>query len=307
MTHTWSLKNEPFEFPDSESFFDVAELERSTAADRVVNSLGLPDDIIALIATHLDVRDVGRVAQVCKTWRRASLKEAVWRHFAKQLDLKLEAPGSWRTSVVRAVDNWLPADFCLAPPSARTLEHDEGAATVKIALVSALSENYVPVGKTSLAIRFIQNLEVVEYDPTIEDSYMRIFEVDKRRVTLDVLDTAGQEEYSAMREMWIRDRQVFVICSTFEHPGTMKQIDDLHSLIQRWRDRDNVPIILVRTKADLGLPFAEKATVLQWARKNGARLVSTSSRNCINVEEPFKMAARMWLSLQPRRVAIRRD
>ena len=37
------------------------------------------------------------------------------------------------------------------------------------------------------------------YDPTIEDSYRKQCVIDEEVALLDVLDTAGQEEYSAMR------------------------------------------------------------------------------------------------------------
>ena len=37
------------------------------------------------------------------------------------------------------------------------------------------------------------------YDPTIEDSYRKQCTIDDELALLDVLDTAGQEEYSAMR------------------------------------------------------------------------------------------------------------
>jgi hypothetical protein len=63
--------------PSEGSLFEVADLERSTAGDRQHNSLGMPDDVIALIATYLDMRDLGRVARVCKTWRRVALKDVV--------------------------------------------------------------------------------------------------------------------------------------------------------------------------------------------------------------------------------------
>ncbi|KAL5032386.1 hypothetical protein BDV3_000963 [Batrachochytrium dendrobatidis] len=55
------------------------------------------------------------------------------------------------------------------------------------------------VGKSALTIQFIQEHFVDEYDPTIEDSYRKQTVVDGEVAMLDVLDTAGQEEYSAMR------------------------------------------------------------------------------------------------------------
>jgi GTPase SAR1 family protein len=45
---------------------------------------------------------------------------------------------------------------------------------------------------------------VPRYDPTIEDSYRKQCIIDEEVALLDVLDTAGQEEYGAMREQYMR-------------------------------------------------------------------------------------------------------
>uniref|UniRef100_A0A667HSI2 HRas proto-oncogene, GTPase n=1 Tax=Lynx canadensis TaxID=61383 RepID=A0A667HSI2_LYNCA len=55
------------------------------------------------------------------------------------------------------------------------------------------------VGKSALTIQPLQNHFVDEYDPTIEDSYRKQVVIDGETCLLDILDTAGQEEYSAMR------------------------------------------------------------------------------------------------------------
>jgi small GTP-binding protein len=54
------------------------------------------------------------------------------------------------------------------------------------------------VGKSALTVRFIQGNFVEKYDPTIEDSYRKLVEVDGNACMLDIMDTAGQEEYSAL-------------------------------------------------------------------------------------------------------------
>lgn len=51
-----------------------------------------------------------------------------------------------------------------------------------------------------LCPQLIQNHFVDEYDPTIEDSYRKQVVIDGETCLLDILDTAGQEEYSAMRD-----------------------------------------------------------------------------------------------------------
>ena len=49
------------------------------------------------------------------------------------------------------------------------------------------------VGKSSLTIQYVQRIFVSEYDPTIEDSYRKVFEIDGKEVMLDILDTAVTE------------------------------------------------------------------------------------------------------------------
>ena len=42
-----------------------------------------------------------------------------------------------------------------------------------------------------------------EYDPTIEDSYRKQVQIDGKPALLDILDTAGQEEFSSIQDQWI--------------------------------------------------------------------------------------------------------
>jgi len=55
------------------------------------------------------------------------------------------------------------------------------------------------VGKSCLTAQFVQNVWIESYDPTIEDSYRKVLDVDGRHVILEILDTAGTEQFTAMR------------------------------------------------------------------------------------------------------------
>merc|ERR1712100_460787 len=57
-------------------------------------------------------------------------------------------------------------------------------------------------GKSALTQMFMYGNFVEEYDPTTADSYRKIIEVDGEKCQLDILDTAGQEEY--MRDNYYR-------------------------------------------------------------------------------------------------------
>ena len=58
---------------------------------------------------------------------------------------------------------------------------------------------------------FSQSYFVTDYDPTIEDSYTKQCVIDNKVAKLDILDTAGQEEFSAMREQYMRTGEGFLL------------------------------------------------------------------------------------------------
>jgi len=149
------------------------------------------------------------------------------------------------------------------------------------------------VGKSAITIRFIQNHFLLAYDPTIEDSYRKQVRIDEETAILEVLDTAGQEEYSAMREQWIRYGEGFFLVYSLENRGSFdKELQPLVQQLQRVRDVDEVkeiPIILFANKVDL----ANRRQVStdegrDLAKKLGiARFFEGSAKELINIEESF--------------------
>jgi Ras-related protein M-Ras len=107
------------------------------------------------------------------------------------------------------------------------------------------------VGKSALTIQFVQKHFVTDYDPTIEDSYTRHCEVDGRICVLDILDTAGQEEFSAMREQYMRKGEGFLIVYSVSDVRTFEAVANFVTQILRVKDRDTCPMILIANKVDL--------------------------------------------------------
>ena len=56
------------------------------------------------------------------------------------------------------------------------------------------------VGKSAITIQLTQKTFVSTYDPTIENAYRQSMTVDGQLYVLDILDTAGQEEYVKKRQ-----------------------------------------------------------------------------------------------------------
>ncbi|XP_058256560.1 ras-related protein R-Ras2 isoform X2 [Hemibagrus wyckioides] len=80
------------------------------------------------------------------------------------------------------------------------------------------------VGKSALTIQFIQSYFVTDYDPTIEDSYTKQCVIDERPARLDILDTAGQEEFGAMREQYMRTGEGFLLVFSVTDRGSFEEI-----------------------------------------------------------------------------------
>ncbi|KAG1661800.1 Ras-like protein 2 [Nymphon striatum] len=117
------------------------------------------------------------------------------------------------------------------------------------------------VGKSAITIQFIQSYFVTDYDPTIEDSYTKQCVIDDVVAKLDVLDTAGQEEFSAMREQYMRSGEGFLLIFSvddrnrfelfYSYQEFFDEIYKFHKQILRVKDRDEFPMLLVGNKADL--------------------------------------------------------
>ena len=107
------------------------------------------------------------------------------------------------------------------------------------------------VGKSALTIRLVTDNFLDEYDPTIEDSYRKQVEIDGKPALLDILDTAGQEEFSSMQDQWMREGKGFLLVYTITSKATLDECSLLREKILRAKDEDHVPIVLSGNKSDL--------------------------------------------------------
>ncbi|KAF2083203.1 GTPase NRas precursor [Saccharata proteae CBS 121410] len=168
------------------------------------------------------------------------------------------------------------------------------------------------VGKTALTIQLCLNHFVETYDPTIEDSYRKQVQIDGQSCMLEVLDTAGQEEYTALRDQWIRDGEGFVLVYSISSRASFARIQKFHHQIQRVKESAYAgssptypgsplsssstgsgafgpsPVMLVGNKCDR---VTEREVSTQegsaLARDLGCDFVEASAKNCVNVEKAF--------------------
>lgn len=85
----------------------------------------------------------------------------------------------------------------------------------------------------------------------LEDSYRKSVVVDDQTALLDILDTAGQEEFSSMLDQWMREGKGFLLVYNITSQTTFDEVSVLYDKILRSKEKDKVPIVLVGNKCDL--------------------------------------------------------
>lgn len=143
------------------------------------------------------------------------------------------------------------------------------------------------VGKSALTIQLIQNHFVDEYDPTIEDSYRKQVVIDGETCLLDILDSAGQEEYSAMRDQYMRTGEGFLIVFAVNNRKSFEDFNLYWSQIFRVKDTDEVPMVLVGNKIDLPERTVATADGLAMAKSSDIPYIETSAKTRHGVDDAF--------------------
>lgn len=145
------------------------------------------------------------------------------------------------------------------------------------------------VGKSSLTVQFVQNIFLKVYDPTIEDSYRKPVEVDGKIYTVEILDTAGTEQFSAMRDLYMRTGDGFMLVYSAISEGSLDDLDAIHEGILRVKDTDSVPMIVIGNKCDLEEHrLISTSEGQKKAQRFGALFLETSAKKRINVDEAFQ-------------------
>jgi small GTP-binding protein len=156
------------------------------------------------------------------------------------------------------------------------------------------------VGKSALTVQFVQGIFVEKYDPTIEDSYRKQVEIDGTQCMLEILDTAGTEQFTAMRDLYMKNGQGFVLVYSIIAQSTFNDLPDLREQILRVKDKDEVPMVLVGNKCDLQdqrVITTDQGDDL--AKKFGCAFLEASAKTRLNVDQIFHDLIRQINKLSP--------
>jgi len=151
------------------------------------------------------------------------------------------------------------------------------------------------VGKSAITVRYMVGTFVEKYDPTVEDSYEKNVEVGGKACTLDIMDTAGQEDYKALRDSYMKKGEGFLLVFSLISAPSFDQAKVIRrGVLQVKEEQLDIPIMLLGNKCDLDedreIP-QEKAQT--WATEVGIPYLETSAKTNINIGECFEQLVMM--------------
>ena len=148
------------------------------------------------------------------------------------------------------------------------------------------------VGKSAITVQMVSGHFLSSYDPTIEDSYRTTINVNNQDIILNILDTAGQEEFYALRDQYMRSGDGYIIVFSITSVTSFLEVIDIKEQLNIVLVADNnnlIPIILVGNKCDLEeYRQVQSSDAQRLAEEWRVKYFETSAKNKININRIFE-------------------
>lgn len=148
---------------------------------------------------------------------------------------------------------------------------------------------YRSVGKSSITIQFVENQFVDSYDPTIENTFSRSVKYDNVEYNLQIVDTAGQDEYSLFPEAYTMDMNGYILVYSVNSNKSFEVVKVIHEKLLDMVGTLQAPMLLVGNKSDLHMDrviSTEEGKRL--AQSWGAHFLECSAKHNADVQSIFK-------------------
>lgn len=114
------------------------------------------------------------------------------------------------------------------------------------------------VGKSAIVKRFLFNTFQEKYKATVEDLYSKEYDFGRMTLKVDILDTAGDLQFPAMRRLSIATAHAFLLVYAIDDVSSFDTIKGCFREIQEQRaDFQEIPIVVAGNKMDVELTSVE--------------------------------------------------
>ena len=149
------------------------------------------------------------------------------------------------------------------------------------------------VGKSSLFLRFVDDIWNDTFVPTIGvDFKIKTFEIDSKKIKMQIWDTAGQERFKNIIASYYRGAHGILLLYDVTDKDSFKNLSNWLIEIEKNASK-NVLKVLIGNKSDL----EDKRVVSynqgkEFADTYGLKFIETSAKKNLNVNEAFETLGR---------------
>ncbi|KAK7068279.1 hypothetical protein SK128_009572 [Halocaridina rubra] len=150
------------------------------------------------------------------------------------------------------------------------------------------------VGKSSIINRFLFNCYTDKYKSTVEDLYNRDYDNGYVTLKVDILDTAGDHQFPAMRRLSIANAHAFLIVYSISDSTSFHTVHRVVEEIKEQRtDYEEIPIVIAGNKTDLEEErrvFKEDVTewIYRHLQRFRCRVIECSAKENLNIKDIFR-------------------
>ncbi|KFH46220.1 GTP-binding protein-like protein [Hapsidospora chrysogenum ATCC 11550] len=156
----------------------------------------------------------------------------------------------------------------------------------KVAIVGSRA-----VGKSSLAVQFVDGHFVDSYYPTIENTFSKTIRYKGQDYLTEILDTAGQDEYSILNSKHFIGIHGYMLVYSVSSLASFEMVQVIRDKILNHLGIESVPIVIVGNKSDLRPE--QRQVSLEEGRKLSERLkcgfTEASAAYDTNVAKAFEL------------------
>ena len=148
------------------------------------------------------------------------------------------------------------------------------------------------VGKSSLIYRYINYNAPQEHDPTIEERYKSIINIEGKDYEVEILDSVNEEDNQNVIEMFLGFGEGFLLVFSINDHESYEYLKGIYNKILKGKHGVPYPILLVGNKQDLSnerkVKFEEaKELADSW----NINYIETSTKTNFNCKESFENLA----------------
>jgi len=153
------------------------------------------------------------------------------------------------------------------------------------------------VGKSAITVQFVSGQFVTQYNPTIEESFTKLVEIDGTPCRLEILDTAGTEVFTALRQLYYDKGDGYILVYSICSSSSFADLENIWSNLVKAKGTEDIPVVLVGNKCDKKeerIVTTNEGKIL--AKKfHNCTFLETSAKTCTNIDNIFfELVRQIW-------------